>query len=426
VNDDPLVENLAIADAAPAPHRRAAARPVVLPTDAGAPAHAGAPARAPSRAPSRPPSRAPADPSRRAALRPVAAAALAASAAARAVAQPSGPARTPLKVAFVYVSPVAGIGWTPQQDVARRELEQALAGRATTAFVENVPEGPDAERVIRDLASRGHGLIFGTSFGYMEPMLRVAREFPGVAFEQLSGWKTAPNLAVYNARFYEGRWLAGMLAGRATRSDAIGYVAGFPIPEVLQGLNAFALGARAVNPKAEVRVVWTSTWFDPPRERDAALALVDRGVDVLAMHTGSTAVPQAAEARGVRVVGYHADMSGVAPKAHLVSVTHHWGRYCTRRAQAVLDGSWRSGTTWGGIADGMVRLDAIARDLPADALERVRTRQAELVAGRAHPFTGPIRDNEGRLRVASGTMDDDALNRMDWLVEGVSGRLPRG
>ncbi len=209
MNDDPLVENLAIADVAPAPRGRAAALPDLMPTDGGAPSHAGAAARAPAGALSG----APDDPSRRAVLRPVAAAALAASAAGRAAAQPSGPARTPLKVGFVYVSPVAGIGWTPQQDVARRELELALAGRVATTFVENVPEGPDAERVIRDLASRGHGLIFGTSFGYMEPMLRVAREFPGVAFEQLSGWKTAPNLAVYNARFYEGRWLAGMLAG---------------------------------------------------------------------------------------------------------------------------------------------------------------------------------------------------------------------
>ncbi len=368
----------------------------------------------------------PAAPPRRAVLRPLAAAALAAAVPPRAAAQPKGPVAAPLKVGFVYVSPASGVGWTPQHDAGRRELEQSLAGRVTTSFVENVAEGPDAERVIRDLASRGHRLIFTTSFGYMEPTLRAARDFPEVAFEHLSGWKTAPNLAVYNARFYEGRWLAGMIAGRATRSNAIGYVAGFPIPEVLQGLNAFTLGARATNPKVEVRVVWTSVWFDPGRERDAAIALVNQGADVLAMHTGSAAVPQAAEARGVRVVGYHSDMSGVAPKAHLVSVTHHWGRYYARRAQEVLDGRWRSGSTWGGIADGMVRVDSIAPDVPQDVVALVRARQAELVAGRAHPFTGPIRDNEGRLRLQQGTMGDEDLNRIDWLVEGVAGRIPKG
>jgi basic membrane protein A len=368
----------------------------------------------------------PAAPPRRAALRPLGAAALACAMPLPAAAQPKGPVAAPLQVGFVYVSPASGVGWTPQHDAARRELEAALAGRVTTTFVENVAEGPDAERVVRDLASRGHRLIFTTSFGYMEPTLRAARDFPEVAFEHLSGWKTAPNLAVYNARFYEGRWLAGMIAGHATRSGAIGYVAGFPIPEVLQGLNAFTLGVRATRPQAEVRVVWTSAWFDPGRERDAAIALVNQGADVLAMHTGSAAVPQAAEARGVRVVGYHSDMSGVAPKAHLVSVSHHWGRYYARRAQAVLDGTWRSGSTWGGIADGMVRVDPIAPDVPADVIARVRARQAELVAGRAHPFTGPIRDTEGRVRLARGAMGDDELNRIDWLVEGVVGRLPKG
>jgi basic membrane protein A len=393
VNDDRLVENLAVAGPA-APPRRALLRPVA----------AAALSAAARRLP----------------------AALAAATPAAASAQPKGPATPPLKVGFVYVSPVAGVGWTPQQDAARRELEQALAGRATTTWVENVPEGPDAERVIRDLVSRGHGLVFATSFGYMEPMLRVAREFPEVAFEHLSGWKTTPNLAVYNARFYEGRWLAGMVAGRATAANAIGYVAGFPIPEVLQGINAFTLGARATNPKAEVRVVWTSAWFDPGRERDAAIALANQGADVLAMHTGSAAVPQAAEARGLRVVGYHSDMSAVAPKAHLVSVSHHWGRYCTQRAQAVLDGTWRTGSTWGGIREGMVRVDPIAPDVAKDTVALVRARQAELVAGRAHPFTGPIRDNEGLMRLREGTMGDDALNRIDWLVEGVVGRVPKG
>jgi simple sugar transport system substrate-binding protein len=259
----------------------------------------------------------------------------------------------------------------------------------------------------------------------MDPTLRVAAEFPRVAFEHAGGFRRAANVATYNARFYEGRYLGGLVAGRTTKSNVLGYVAGFPIPEVLQGLNAFALGARAANPKAEVRVVWTASWFDPGRERDAAFALVNQGADVLTLHTDSSSVAQAAEARGARVVGYHSDMSRAAPKAHLVSVTHHWGRYYARRAQAVLDGTWTSGATWGGLKDGMVRVDPVAADVPRETVELLRARQADVVAGRLHPFTGPLRDNEGRVRLASGTMSDDDLDRMDWLVDGVAGKLPR-
>jgi simple sugar transport system substrate-binding protein len=331
----------------------------------------------------------------------------------------------PLRAAFVYVSPVSDAGWTHQHDTGRRAMEQAMAGRVTTTAVEKVSEGADAERVIRDLASRGHALVFATSFGFMEPTLRVARDFPQVAFEHCSGYRSAPNVALYNARFYEGRYLAGLIAGRASRANQLGYVAAFPIPEVLQGINAFALGARAVNPKAEVRVVWTSAWFDPPRERDAAFALVNQGADVLTHHTDSSAVPQAAEARGVRVVGYHSDMSRAAPKAHLVSVTHHWDRYYQSRAQAVLEGRWSSGSVWGGLKDGMVRIGPLAGDLPRDLPDLARSREAEIVAGRLHPFTGPLRDNEGRVRHAQGAMPDAALQAIDWFVEGVVGKVPR-
>lgn len=371
----------------------------------------------------------PAAPPRRAALRPLAAAALAAATApihSIATAQPKGPAKPPLKVGFVYVSPLSDAGWTHQHDVGRRELEQTLAGRVTTNFVEKVAEGADAERVIRDLASRGHGLVFTTSFGYMDPTIRVAAEFPEVAFEHCSGYKSAANVATYNARFYESRFLGGWVAGRTTRSNALGYVAAFPIPEVLMGINAFALGARAANPNAEVRVVWTNAWFDPGRERDAAFTLVNQGADVLTHHTDSSAVPQAAEARGVRAVGYHSDMSRAAPKAHLVSVTHHWGRYYVQRAQAILDGTWKTGATWGGLKDGMVRIAPVAADLPRETVEGLRARESDIAAGKLHPFTGPIRDNEGRVRLAQGTMTDEALNRIDWFVEGVAGKVPRG
>jgi simple sugar transport system substrate-binding protein len=386
VNDDRLVENLAVAGPE-APPRRAAFPPLA----------AG-----------------------------LAAALLSGSLPRRSAAQPGSPAKMPLRIGFVYVSPLSDAGWTHQHDLGRRELEQALGTRVTTRFVEKVAEGADAERVIRDLAATDHGLIFATSFGYMEPTLKVARDFPDVAFEHASGYRTAANVATYNARFYEGRYLGGVVAGRATRSNVLGYVAAFPIPEVLQGINAFTLGARSVNPQAQVRVIWTSSWFDPGRERDAAVTLAGQGADVLTHHTDSSAVPQAAEARGVRVVGYHSDMSRAAPKAHLVSVTHHWGRYCVQRAQAVLDGTWRSRATWGGLKDGMVRVGPLAGDLPGDTATLLRAREADLVAGRLHPFTGPIRDNEGRVRLQKGTMTDDALNGIDWLVDGVLGKVPKG
>jgi basic membrane protein A len=386
VNDDRLVENLAVAGLA-APPRRAAFPPLA----------AG-----------------------------LAAALLSASLPRRSAAQPGTPAKMPLRIGFVYVSPLSDAGWTHQHDLGRRELEQALGTRVSTRFVEKVAEGADAERVIRDLAATDHGLIFATSFGYMEPTLKVARDFPDVAFEHASGYRTAANVATYNARFYEGRYLGGVVAGRATRSNVLGYVAAFPIPEVLQGINAFTLGARSVNPKAQLRVIWTSSWFDPGRERDAAVTLAGQGADVLTHHTDSSAVPQAAEARGVRVVGYHSDMSRAAPKAHLVSVTHHWGRYCVQRAQAVLDGTWRSRATWGGLKDGMVRVGPLASDLPGDTATLLRAREADLVAGRLHPFTGPILDNEGRMRLQKGTMTDDALNGIDWLVDGVLGKVPKG
>jgi basic membrane protein A len=361
---------------------------------------------------------------RRAVLR-AAAAPIAFAVAGSAAAQPKGPVKPPLRVAFVYVSPVSDAGWTRQHDDGRRELVGTLGDRVSTTFVEKVAEGADAERVIRDLAAQGHALIFTTSFGYMAPTLKVAREFPDVAFEHASGYRSAPNVGHYNARFYEGRYLAGIVAGRATRSNLLGYVAAYPIPEVLQGINAFALGARSVNPKAEVRVVWTSSWFDPGRERDAALTLVNQGADLLTHHTDSSAVPQAAESRGVHTIGYHSDMSRAAPKTHLVSVTHHWGRYYVRRAQAVLDGTWKPEPVWGGLRDGFVRLDPISPSVPADLAARVRAREQDIVAGRLHPFTGPIRDNEGRLRLERGPMTDDDLNRIDWFVEGVAGRVPR-
>ncbi|RYG11910.1 MAG: BMP family ABC transporter substrate-binding protein, partial [Burkholderiales bacterium] len=250
--------------------------------------------------------------------------------------QPGAPAKPPLKIGFVYVAPITEAGWVRQHEEGRKAVEAALGGQITTSYVENVAEGADAERVIRDLAQQGNRLIFTPSFGYMEPTLKVAKDFPDVKFESITGYKTASNVATANARYYEGRYLAGIAAGRMTKTQVAGYVAGFPIPEVLQGINAFALGMRSVDPKAQVKVVWLDAWFDPSKERDAAMTLFNQNVDVIAFHTGSSAVMAAAQERGKLAIAYHSDMRKVAPDAQVVAVTHQWGGYYTERARAVL------------------------------------------------------------------------------------------
>ncbi|MBK8665049.1 MAG: BMP family ABC transporter substrate-binding protein [Burkholderiales bacterium] len=331
----------------------------------------------------------------------------------------------PIKAAWVYVTPLTDAGWTHQHDQGRRAVEQALGARVHTSYVENVPEGADAERVIRDLAAQGSQIIFTPSFGYMEPTLKVAREFPHVKFESITGYKRAPNVATANARYYEGRYLAGIAAGRMTQSGLAGYVAGFPIPEVLQGINAFTLGLRSVNPKAEVKVIWLNEWFNPPREREAAMTLMNQGADVLAFHTGSTAVMAAAEERGKLAVAYHSDMRAIAPTAQLTAVTHLWGDYATRRVKAVQDGSWHSTDLWGGVKEGMIRVDAFGPKVPPSVQREVLARQQDIVAGRLHPFAGPITDNTGRPQLAKGqTLSGAQILQMNWLVEGVGTRLP--
>ena len=335
------------------------------------------------------------------------------------------PAPAPLKAAWVYVTPLTDAGWTHQHDLGRRAVAAALGPRVQTSYVENVAEGADAERVIRDLAAQGNRIIFTTSFGYMEPTLKVARDFPEVKFESITGLKTAPNVAIANARYYEGRYLAGVAAGRMTKSNLAGYVAGFPIPEVLQGINAFTLGLRSVNPKAEVSVIWLNEWFNPPREREAAMTLMNQGADVLAFHSASTAVMAAAEERGKLAVAYHSDMRAVAPTAQLAAVVHLWGDYTTRRVKAVLDGSWRSSQLWGGVKEGMIRIEAFGPKVPQAVQREVLARQQDIADGRLHPFAGPLADNSGKARVAKGkVLDDVQILDMNWLVEGVRTRLP--
>lgn len=330
----------------------------------------------------------------------------------------------PLKVGFVYVTPVGQAGWSYQHDLGRQAMERALGAQVTSTVVEAVAEGPDAERVMRDLARQGHRLIFATSFGYLEGALRVAAEFPDVRIEHTGGFKTRANLNTYNARIYESRWLAGRLAALNSKNGVAGYVAGFPVPEVVQGINAFALGMRSVNPKAEVRVVWLQSWFDPPREREAALALKNQGADVLTNHTASPAVALAAEELGVKLIANQSDMRRFAPKAQLGAVTYQWGDYYTRVARAVIAGTWAAQPVWGGIGEGMTDLAFIDGALPPTQRAGIDAARADLVARRRQVFAAPLVDNGGRARLAQGVLADDAIAAMDWFVQGVVGSVP--
>jgi simple sugar transport system substrate-binding protein len=338
-------------------------------------------------------------------------------------------ASEPLKVGFVYVAPITEAGWVRQHENARLALEKNLGPRVQTRYVENVPEGADAERVIRDLAQQGHRLIFTPSFGYMEPTLKVARDFPDVKFESITGYKTADNVATANARYYEGRYLAGIAAGRVSQSGVAGYVAGFAIPEVLQGINAFTLGMRSVRPAAEVKVIWLNAWFDPPRERDAAMSLFNQGADVLAFHTGSTAVMRAAQERGKLAVAYHSDMRQTAPDAQLLAVTHQWADYYTQRARELMQGQWKSGQVWGGIREGMVRVGDFGPKVPEAVQKEVLARQKDIAEGRLRPFaagTEPVRDSRGQVVIAArSSLSDAQILAMNYLLQGVQGALPR-
>ena len=331
----------------------------------------------------------------------------------------------PLKVGFVYVSPIGDAGWTTQHNRGREQMQAALGDKVTTSFVEKVPEGADAERVIRDLAAQGHKLIFTTSFGFMNPTLKVAEEFPDVKFEHATGYKRAANVGTYNARFYEGRYAAGVLAGKVTKTNTLGYVGAFPIPEVLQGINAFTLGARSVNPKVQVRVIWVNSWYDPGKERDAANALIGQGADIVTHHTDSSAVVATAEEKGKLAIAYHSDMSKFGPKAQLAAVTHHWGEYYTRTAQSVLDGTWKPDNVWGGMKEGMIRIEAFNESLPKDVVELVEAKAAAIKAGEFHPFTGPIVGSDGKEIAAKGAvLTDEQLGKMDFYVQGVVGKVP--
>ena len=329
-------------------------------------------------------------------------------------------AQDALKVGFVYVGPIGDFGWTHGHDLGREAVVHHFGDRVETSFVENVAEGPDAERVIRQLAASGHGLIFTTSFGFMNPTVRVARQFPNVKFEHATGYQTAPNVSVYNARFHEGRAVCGAIAGHHTKSGVVGYIASFPIPEVVMGINAFTLAAQKIRPDIRVKVVWVNTWYDPGKEGDGAKALIDQGADIICQHTDSPSPLQTAESRGVHGFGQASDMKAYAPNAQLTAILDDWSGYYVQRVQDVLDGNWQSQNIWWGLKEGMVKMapfgDAVSAEARADA-EAVRD---GIIAGTLHPFTGPIKNQAGEVIVADGqTMSDADLSQMDWYVQGV-------
>ncbi|UWQ22257.1 BMP family ABC transporter substrate-binding protein [Jannaschia sp. W003] len=335
------------------------------------------------------------------------------------------------KVGFVYVGPIGDGGWTYQHDQGRLAVEEEFGDAVETVYQENVPEGADAERVITQMALGGADIIFTTSFGYMDPTNNVAEKFPDVKFEHATGFKREhPNVATYDARFYEGRAVLGTLAGHLTESNKIGYIASFPIPEVIQGINSTYLHAAKVNPDVEMSVVWAYTWFDPAKEADAAKALIDQGVDVILQHTDSTAphaAAQEANANGAKIYtfGQASDMSAFAPMPRVASIIDDWSPYYIERVRAVMDGTWEQGASWGGMPEGEVVIGEITDVVPAEAKAEAEAMIEAITAGEYHPFTGPINKQDGSEWLADGEVAEDGeLLGMDFYVEGITGDIP--
>ncbi|MDI6893717.1 MAG: BMP family ABC transporter substrate-binding protein [Bacillota bacterium] len=341
-------------------------------------------------------------------------------------AEPAQPAEQPkeINVGFIYVGPVGDAGWTWAHDQGRQYLEKNLAG-VKTFYVESVPEGADCEREIRRLVEEKNcKVVFTTSFGFMDGTLNVAKEYPDRVFMHCSGYKMADNMGNYFGRMYQPRYLAGIVAGKMTKSSKIGYVAAFSIPEVVRGINAFTLGVRSVNPKATVRVIWTNTWYDPAKEKEAAKSLLAVGCDVIAQHQDTPGPQQAAEEAGKYGVGYNCDMSKFAPKAHLTAPVWNWGPYYLRVVKAVMDGTWKPEAYWGPMSDGVVGLAPFGPMVPDDVKKLVEDKKQEIVSGKWDVFTGPIKDQSGKVRVAEGQkMTDQEMLSFDWFVQGVEGTI---
>lgn len=330
-----------------------------------------------------------------------------------------------LKVGFIYSGPVADSGWTYQHDLGRKMVEKEFGSKVETVFVEKVPESAEADRVIRQLVTDGCKMVFTTSFGFMDPTIRVAADHPDVVFEHCSGYKTAKNVGIYQTRFYEGAYLLGIIGGKMTKTNTLGYVAPFPIPEVIRNLSAWVIGAKAVNPKVGAKVVWINSWYDPGREREAAQALMDQGADVMYQNTDSTAVVQLAQSKGLYAFGQDSDMTRFGPKAHLSGNTLNWGVYYVHKVREMLAGKWKSEDTKWGMKEGIVQVVQPNAEVPKDVLALFEQKKAQILAGSFHPFTGPIKDTTGAVRVAAGkTLGEDELWTMKWYADGVLGKQP--
>ena len=331
----------------------------------------------------------------------------------------------PLKIAFAYVGPVGDGGWTFAHDNARKALEAEFGDKIVTSYVESVPEGADSERVLRDMASQGNKLVFGTTFGYMEPLAKLAPEFPDVKFEHATGYKTAPNLRTYDSRTYEGAYLAGIVAGQMSKTGELGVVGSVPIPEVIRNINSFTLGAQSVNPKIKTKVVWVNAWFDPPKETEAATSLINGGADVLFQNTDSPAVLKTAEEKGKRAFGWDSDMTAYGPKAHLGSAIINWVPYYKKSVNEALSGTWTTGTAWWGVKEGAIDLISLAEDIPPETKAKVDTIKAGLKDGSFSIWKGPIMGSDGKEVLAKDVIADDAfLGGVKFYVKGVEGKVP--
>ncbi len=337
------------------------------------------------------------------------------------------PKAEPLKIAFAYVGPVGDGGWSFAHDNGRKALEKEFGDKIVTKYVESVPESADAERVIREFATDGNKLIFGTTFGYMEPMLKVAADFKDVKFEHATGYKTADNMRTYDSRTYEGAYMAGVIAGAMTKSNTLGVVASVAIPEVIRNINSFTLGAQSVNPKVKTKVVWVNEWFNPPKETEAATSLINGGADVLFQNTDSPAVLKTAEAKGKRAFGWDSDMTAYGPKAHLASAVINWGPYYIKTTKEAMEGKWTTGSSWWGVKEGAIDLVSIADDVPAETKTKVEEVKKGLADGSFSIWKGPIMDNTGKEQIAKDTVADDKfLGGLNFYVKGVEGKIPGG
>jgi simple sugar transport system substrate-binding protein len=333
----------------------------------------------------------------------------------------------PLKIAFAYVGPVGDGGWTFAHDNARKALEKEFGDKIQTSFVENVPESADAERVIRDMAGQGNKLIFGTTFGYMETMLKVAPDFKDVKFEHATGYKSAENMRTYDSRTYEGAYMAGLIAGKMSKTGTLGVVASVPIPEVIRNINSFTMGAQTSNPKIKTKVVWVNEWFNPPKETEAATSLINGGADVLFQNTDSPAVLKTAQDKGKRAFGWDSDMTAYGPKAHLASAIINWTPYYMKATKDALEGTWKTGGVWWGVKEGAIDIVSIAEDVPAETKAKVDAVRAGLKDGSFAIWKGPLVDNTGKTLLKKDEVADDKfLSGVNFYVKGVEGKVPGG